>query len=169
MSVPAQQVVAQTAAFVPKPTDARAAMNRAYAAAQIREKLKGGVILNALRNIDAELRAIGIQLRRGTPAMGPAGQPIEVEGAQVTRDMTPAEERRLVLRLQVLKQRADLNFKKLAKILPDLRSVEVTDPSGANPLEPLLNAMRDAARDGGDEGSPMINGGAGNGTGGAHP
>lgn len=47
-------------------------------------------------------------------------------------------------RHKIIKTKIDTNFRRLAKVLPDLKSVELTDPNGNNPLSTLIEVFRDA-------------------------
>lgn len=50
----------------------------------------------------------------------------------------------LKFKMDVLKQKCDLNFRRLKFVVPELRSIEMTDPEGKNPLGSLADALRDA-------------------------
>ncbi len=51
----------------------------------------------------------------------------------------------LMDKMLILRARADINFNKLKFGLPELRSLEISDPEGKNPMGVFAQAMKDAA------------------------
>lgn len=51
----------------------------------------------------------------------------------------------LMDRMSILRERANINFKKLKFGLPELRSLEISDPEGKNPMGVFAEAMKAAA------------------------
>lgn len=134
--------------------DQRRALNRAYEADRLRQRIKGGVLLRQLTLIDRELKSINQYLRDGAPVLDEKNKPVidKATGSPIVRlGVSDDEGRAIMLRVGVLKTRMDLNFKKLAKILPDLKGVELIDPSKEGAAGELFKAIAQAARDHGDQ------------------
>jgi len=91
----------------------------------LRELLKGMEYIRELEAISKELTKMGNKLRR-----------LQATGGADSTLVSVAK-----TRIQVLKLRADINFRRLAKVLPDLRALELTDAEGNNPLQSLMDAI----------------------------
>lgn len=50
----------------------------------------------------------------------------------------------LKLKLDVVKAKIDLNLRRLKFVVPELKGVELTDPDGNNPLNPLVSIIQKA-------------------------
>lgn len=50
------------------------------------------------------------------------------------------------LKMDILSKQADLNFRRLKFVLPELKAVEISDPSGNNPFETLAAALSAAVQ-----------------------
>ena len=48
---------------------------------------------------------------------------------------------------EILRNRLDVNFRRLKFCLPELKSIELTDPGGNNPFSQLLEMMINATKD----------------------
>lgn len=135
--------------------DARKAYHIAMEAEKVRMRLKGGRIVGHLRRIDDELAEINARLKKGTILLDKEGQPVrELDGSivYVPGTVTDEEAKAIALRLKTLQQRADIQFRQLSKIIPDLKSVEVSDKEDS-PIAALGAAIAAAASSDGDCGS----------------
>jgi hypothetical protein len=92
---------------------------------ELRMLLQGQEYLRQLEAITSELVKMGNKLRR-------------LQNKNVVDSITVSA---VKARVQILKLRADINFRRLAKVLPDLRSIELTDVEGNNPLKALVTAI----------------------------
>lgn len=147
--------------------DQRAAMNRAYQADRIRQRMSGVQIIAAIAKTERELASMSRRLNeRYQPIDSVTQKPaVDAAGHPVMRPVVEDDEQRvMMLRLQVLKQRSDINFRKLAKILPDLKGIELSDPQNGNVLAPFMKALAEAAQAGHGEGPERIAHGGANGT-----
>jgi len=68
---------------------------------------------------------------------------------QLTAEYTKAKGRKTVdpnadLRIRIIKEKIILNVRRLRFVLPELRSIELSDPQGNNPLAALVHALRDS-------------------------
>ena len=106
--------------------DNRRAYNRALEADKIRTRMNGIVIVRELKYDLDELGAIASEAK---------------DKGRLTED----EGRAKLVRIGALKIRVDAHFKKLAKIVPDLRSMELGDKDGNNPFAPFAEAIMRAA------------------------
>lgn len=138
-------------------TDARKAYMVALEAEKLRTRLKGTAILRELDRIDTELKEINERLKRGTILLDKEGQPIrEADGTivYIANSVDDGEARAIALRLKTLSQRESICFRKLAKLMPDLKSVEVKDKD-ESPVAQLGAAIAAAAsQDGTDVSQP---------------
>ena len=90
---------------------------------ELRERLQGVAYLTQIEKAVKQLTNIGNTLKRHQKTM----QPHEVAVIKT--------------RISAIKLAAEINFRRLAKLLPDLRAVEFTDPDGNNPLSGLVDAI----------------------------
>ncbi len=84
----------------------------------LRKELAAKNHIHQLVLIDNELRDINDEVRRKT-----AEDKVAV-----------LDDKAYNVRIKALKARADIQFRKLAKYLPDLKSMEITDPDGNSPV-----------------------------------
>ena len=112
---------------------ARSQYNRAARQDQLREMLQGRSYIRQLRGIHSELIELGESAKNLKLAEASSEKPFP-------RDAFNSEMEKLEMRRKLLKDRTDLNFKKLAKVLPDLKQVEITDPDG-NTFETFASAV----------------------------
>lgn len=119
----------------------RAAANRAIRQEELRKQLAAGQYINNLKEIDQELCEIGVGVKK-------------LEYEKKEKNDTVAETKRKQqnvnlelkkadVRVSALKVRADINFKKLNKVLPDLKAIELSDPDGHSPFSSIMDAVRE--------------------------
>ena len=77
----------------------------------------------------------------------------ELDCAKIKRRKPSSKEQKMILNLQldilkqrteILKSKIDLNFRRLKFVLPELRSIEITDSSDDGLLTPLAQLLKDA-------------------------
>lgn len=116
----------------------RAEENKAIRREALREELQAREYLRQLESIDKEFGEINETVKNlKTPTAQQTKANALVTGNNFGRELARAD-----TRIKALKERATLNFKRLNKVLPDLKAVELSDPEGKNPFGNLLEAMR---------------------------
>ncbi len=90
---------------------------------ELREKLQCGEYLRQIEKISQDLEKINRLLKR--------------ERKKLNANETGTVKTRIL----ALKTRADINFKRLAKVLPDLKMISLEDENGNNPLAGLIDAI----------------------------
>lgn len=121
----------------------RAQENKAIRREALREELQAREYLRQLEHIDREFGEIHDRVKA---LRGPAAKASR-DTVQRTNRQNGLELEKAETRIRALKERANLNFKRLNKVLPDLKAVELSDPEGKNPFGNLLEAMRLSVRD----------------------
>lgn len=101
----------------------RAAKLRAVRAEELRETMQGKSILTRLENIDAEYMKIYKTV------------------STLKSGVSESKARQIKLRLEALGKSADLNFKKLRKLLPDMSHVDFEDSNGNSIFEAFTQAV----------------------------
>lgn len=104
-------------------TRERAARNRYLRAEELREKLKAVEYLRQWEDAQKRLVKLSDELRKNRSSY------VAEEVASVRAEIAATQ------------AIIDLNAKRLNKLLPDLKSTELTDPTGTNPLQVLADAM----------------------------
>jgi len=117
--------VAKTKALKTYPT-ARRDHNRAINKKSTRDRINGAILLQGLAKIDVELGELNNAVKN---AKNSKENPDNVN-LVIAKSLT---------RTKILKTRADLKFRKLAKILPDLKAIDLT--SGGKGLKPFPFTM----------------------------
>jgi len=97
----------------------------------LRLKFKG---IEYLRQIDNGFKELDKQKELVNKAKNTEKNPSTIADAQAKADCVA----------RIIKVQMDVNFKRLAKVLPDLKQVEVTDQDGNNPLGQLAAALASA-------------------------
>ena len=106
----------------------RAQHNRAIRHEQLREKLKGIEYLRQIENDYTELSVLAKEVKDVKNT--------KEDEYKVANTIAKAD-----CRTRILKVKMDTNFRRLKFILPELKSMELTDPNGNNPLDTLGNAL----------------------------
>lgn len=101
----------------------RAEANRKMRQDALREKLQGHVYLQQIEKSRKDLDALSMRLHKERATM----TAVEVTAARA--------------RIKAIEAVVNLNFRRLAKVLPDLKSLEISDPDGKNPLDALAAAL----------------------------
>ena len=118
----------------PAPVRSAAGRRRAQLQEELRARLQGAAYIQQLAGIAEHFMAIEEEL----------------EKYRFVYDQTQVMNARA--RIEALKARADINFKRLAKVLPDLRAMEVTASGGQDDLfGALVGAVRAAHEDTGGQ------------------
>lgn len=104
----------------------RAAQNRQIRREALRDQLKGIAYLTQIDRVEKELVSESDFLKKNRSVLSADGV-----GASNAR-------------IRSLVAVADLNFRRLAKVLPDLKSIELSDADGENPFNSLATALRAA-------------------------
>jgi len=105
----------------------RAAKNRFIRAEELRAKLQADEYLRQWEDAQKKLTRVADALRKN-------------RSRYVAEEVAAAR-----AEIAALQATIDLNAKRLNKVLPDLKSVELTDPQGENPLATLAAAMQASA------------------------
>lgn len=117
----------------------RAQKIRAVQADAVRKKFKGNEYVRQLECVSGAYTSILNNLEKASIIKARLNKDellrISVINAQI--DI-------LKLKLNTLQAQADLNFKRLKFVLPELRSIEITDPSGNNPFDTFLLSLKEA-------------------------
>lgn len=121
----------------------RAVENKNIRREALREELKAREYLRQLELIDKEFGEINDHLKN---LKGPTARDTKNSGFLKANNFI-REISRSEARVKVLKERAVLNFRRLNKVLPDLKAVEISDPEGKNPFANLIEAMRESIQD----------------------
>ncbi len=90
---------------------------------ELREKLQCSEYLAQIEKISQDLEKINRLLKRER------------------KKLSANETGTIKTRILALKTRAEINFKRLAKVLPDLKAMEIIDEDGNNPLKSLIEAI----------------------------
>lgn len=101
----------------------RAARLRAVRAEELREKIQGDAILRRLEDIDEEYKNIAKNLKT------------------YQKGISEDKSRQIKLRLEALGKSADLNFKKLRKLIPDMSHVDMGTDGEDNIFEMFTKAV----------------------------
>ena len=112
----------------------RAAQNRAIRQEAIREGMDATRYLNQIQD---DFDTLGELYETVKEAKADKKNPF---GARTTIEKAKVQH-------AILKTKLDTNFRRLAKVLGDLKSVELTDPDGKNPLLGLAAALQQAQQD----------------------
>ena len=95
---------------------------------ELREKLKCEAYLINIEKISNELSKLSALLkRRAKPKSEEKLSTLEISAHKV--------------RILALKTQVDIEFRRLAKVLPDLKAIEILDEDGNNPLSGLIAAI----------------------------
>lgn len=100
----------------------------------LRQKFKG---VEYLRQIDKGMTELDGQKTKVSNAKNTADNPYLVQDTQAKADCVT----------RIVKLQMDVNFRRLAKVLPDLKQYEFTDQDGNNPLGTLAAALAAAVSD----------------------
>lgn len=106
----------------------------------VREKFQGVEYVNQLEKVAQEYDLIIAATEKATKA-----KLTEQDKKNVLVINMQLEN--LKFRLEALKAKADLNFRRLRFVLPELKSIELSDPEGRNPFADLATALREAVMD----------------------
>ena len=106
-----------------------AARNRARNAEIFSEKAKGNERIRQILDDIAEFKKLSDAIAK---AKNSKASPYHVS-TTITKNEA---------RARILNHRVTANFKLLAKLWPDLKSVELSDPEGNNPIEALGHALK---------------------------
>jgi len=125
-----------------KATQVRAAQNRAIRQESRREQLKAEEYIRQIELVEASydlaINDLDVLIdRRKRVKM--KGSLTNDERERITAINKQIEV--VKLKLDVYKQKVDLNFRRLKFVLPELKSIELTDPSGRNPFEAFGSIM----------------------------
>lgn len=140
-------VVKKKAAISRSTGATRKAQNIAIRKEQLREKMKG---IEYLRQIENDYKELDKQQELVATAKVKIIDHIKVVGGKeiVIKGHDTKELEIAIVRAEavgkLLKIKMDTNFRRLAKVLPDLKAVELTDGEGKNPLGGLADALRSA-------------------------
>lgn len=114
----------------------RAAENRAKRNEELRDKFKVDEYIRQLDEIATEYdklsAAMDVAVTRKKKLNAKDKEQIFASVAQIEA---------LKFKIDVLSRKADLNFRRIKYVLPEMRSVEITDPSGENPFTGLATAL----------------------------
>lgn len=115
----------------------RATVNRQIRRESLREELQAREYLRQLMHIDAELGGINDSVKK--LVVPKVESPLMLAKAREDADF---ELHKAGTRIKALRVRADINFRRLAKVLPDLKAVALTDGEGNNPFAKLIDEVR---------------------------
>ncbi len=111
----------------------RKAHNRALEADKLRSKMKG---VEYLRQITGDMTRLTALQKSVKDAKNTKKNDFVVSDT-VLRCKAQAD---------IIKIKLDTNFKRLNKVIPDLKAFEHTDPDGNNPFADFMEVMADATR-----------------------
>ena len=114
----------------------RAAFNRAQEAEKLRGKLKGGIYLGNIHRSVTELGSLQTKVKAS-------------KNTKTNKDAVTQTIQKCKAQADIIKIKLDANFKLLAKLLPDLKAFEHTDPDGNNPFASFVETMAQATKDAG--------------------
>jgi len=97
----------------------------------LRLKFKGIEYLRQLDNSQKQLEELRTTVRKARNT--------ESNPNKIAETVAKADSQNRIIKTQV-----DLNFRRLAKVLPDLKQVDLTDGDGNNPLGSLAEALAEA-------------------------
>ena len=100
----------------------------------LRLKFKG---LEYLRQIDNGMKELDSQKEKVNKAKNSEANPYKVQDTQAKADCVT----------RIIKTQMDVNFRRLAKVLPDLKQVDMGDNDENNPLGLLAAALASAVSD----------------------
>lgn len=129
----------------PRTSRAKAQKNRQARYDALREELKAKEYIRQIQNDYDELQKLIPKIERAkseklvAKAKGKSGLKGYGE-ANLTIQKCLAQK-------EVLKLKIETNFKRLKFVLPELKSVEITDPEGGNPFAQFIELMTQAAKD----------------------
>lgn len=111
----------------------RAADNRAIRQETLREKFQGTEYLRQITNSYKELENASSSVKK---AKATKKDPFVVAEVIAKADCL----------VRIEKVKIDTNFRRLAKVLPDLKSIEISDPHGNNPMGVFAEALIEASK-----------------------
>jgi len=105
----------------------------------LRDKMKGNMYLTQIERVAQEYDAIivamdAVMVRRSRLTKS------NKEGLMFCKIQAEG----LKFRLEALKAKTELNFKRLKFVLPELKAIELSDPAGNNPFGSLACALKEA-------------------------
>lgn len=109
----------------------RAAENRIIRQEELRKKFQGVEYISQIERDYKELADLSEGVKK---AKATKSNPLMVSDVIAKADS----------RAKIIKIKMDTNFRRLKFILPELKSMELTDPNGNNPLDTLGNALVEA-------------------------
>lgn len=117
----------------------RAEENKAIRREALREQLQAKEYLRQIQLIDDELKTLNQELKD----LGFDGRKTSKAAIAKQLNENDLAINKADTRVKVLKTRLDLNFKRLNKVLPDLKAVELSDPNGNAPFSSFVDAVRE--------------------------
>lgn len=109
----------------------------------LRKKFKAAEYINQLEFAYAKFEAILEELEDAAMTRAKLKKSNTVESRTKIREMASRIDL-LRIRLDVIKYQIDLNIRRLRFCLPELKAVEMSDPSGGNPFEAFMTAVHEA-------------------------
>lgn len=117
----------------------RAQENRAKRKEELRDKFKVVEYIRQLEEIATEYdqvsKAMDVAVTQKKKLTKKDAEQLQARHHQIEA---------LKFKIEVMRHKQDLNFRRLKFVLPELRSVELTDPQGKNPLGELADAFKEA-------------------------
>lgn len=119
-------------------TVSRAVRNKQLRQEELRKKLQGLEYIRQLELCAKEYDSIIDDLNKAKTAKAKLTRKDKEELAMISMKLDI-----LAAKRDTLKQKVDLNLRRLKFVLPELKAVELSDPEGNSPLAGLVGTLRD--------------------------
>lgn len=104
---------------------------------EVRKKFKGNEYVRQLELCGDQLEELNASLKVATKKKLTAKDKITVMALNSQISC-------LELKLKIVKEKINLNLRRLRFVLPELKSVELTDPQGNNPFSGFIDSLKES-------------------------